>query len=175
MRDLYTTAVDYSPRSDAAQVFFAKVQNKMLGAVTGQTAAELIAARSDPDAANMGLTNWAGTVVRKGDVATGKNYLTQDEVAELNRIVTMYLDYAEDQARHRQVVTMAKWSDKLDAFLQFNGRHVLDGAGTLQASVAKALADDRYDEFDARRKATDAETADAADFAAIDRLGRETK
>ncbi|MBT2497569.1 virulence RhuM family protein [Agromyces sp. ISL-38] len=175
VRDLYTTAVDYDPKSDAAQVFFAKVQNKMLWAVTGRTAAELIAMRSDADAPNMGLTSWAGPIVRKGDVTTGKNYLSADEVTELNRIVTMYLDFAEDQAKRRQVVAMAEWSDKLDAFLQFNGRDLLTNAGQVQSAVAKRLAETRYAEFDANRKRVDAAAADAADFAALERLSGETE
>jgi hypothetical protein len=115
VRDLYTTAIDYDKTSEQAQAFFKKVQNKMLWAVTGKTAAELIESRSDPISPNMGLTSWKGSVVRKGDVGTAKNYLKAEEVEELNRIVVMYLDYAEDQARRRRAVSMAEWADKLDA------------------------------------------------------------
>lgn len=172
VKDLYATAVDYDSHSDAAQQFFAKVQNKMLWAVTGKTAAEIIADRSDADAANMGLTTWAGSIVRKGDVATGKNYLDAQEVGELNRIVTMYLDYAEDQAERRQTMTMQQWSDKLDTFLEFNDRELLANAGSMKAAVAKKLAEERYDEFDTKRRAVDAASADAADFAAIEALGK---
>jgi hypothetical protein len=172
VRDLYTTAVDYDSSSESAQQFFAKVQNKMLWAVTGKTAAEIIAARSDAGAANMGLTTWPGPIVRKADVATGKNYLSADEVSELASIVTMYLDYAEDQAKRRQTVTMQQWSDKLDVFLEFNDRDLLTGSGKMKAAVAKALAESRYEEFDAKRSAADAATADAADFAAIEALGK---
>lgn len=175
VRDLYTTAVDYDPRSDAAKQFFAKVQNKMLWAVTGKTAAELVAARSDATAPNMGLTSWAGSMVRKADVATGKNYLSQHEISDLNRVVTMYLDYAEDQATRRRTVTMQEWSDKLDAFLQFNDRELLTDAGSVQAAVAKALAEDRYEQFAAARHLAEAQAADAADFAAIERLGKEAE
>ncbi|MEV8368399.1 virulence RhuM family protein [Microbacterium sp. NPDC064584] len=175
VRDLYTTAVDYDPQSDAAKLFFARVQNKMLFAVTGMTAAEIIKSRSDADAQNMGLTSWAGAIVRKGDVSTGKNYLSQDEVAELNRIVTMYLDYAEDQATRRQTVTMQQWADKLDAFLQFNDRELLSGNGSVQAAVAKKLAEDRYAQFDASRRAVSAAVADDADFAAIEALGKDAE
>ena len=102
VRDLFATAVDYDKTSEQAQTFFKKVQNKMLWAVTGKTAAELIEDRSNPDAPNMGLTTWKGSVVRKGDVGTAKNYLNSDEIEELNRIVVMYLDYAEDQAKIRR-------------------------------------------------------------------------
>ncbi|PRB05013.1 virulence RhuM family protein [Microbacterium sp. MYb64] len=173
--DLYATAVDYDSASDAAKTFFAKVQNKMLFAVTGKTAAEIVATRSDAGASNMGLTAWSGGRVRKADVSVGKNYLGEDELVELNRIVTMYLDFAEDQARRRQVVTMDEWAEKLDAFLQFNGRDLLTHAGNMQAAVAKRLAEGRYDEFDAHRRSRDAADADAADFAAIERLGRDAR
>lgn len=170
VRDLYTTAVDYDSKSDAAQLFFKKVQNKMLWAVTGQTAAELISSRSDSDAPNMGLTSWAGSIVRKGDVATAKNYLAAEEVEQLNRIVTMYLDYAEDQAKRRRPVTMGEWADKLDAFLEFNERELLKNAGSVKAAVAKKLAEARYDEFDAKRRAADAHAADFADIREIESL-----
>lgn len=173
--DLYATAVDYDATSDAAKTFFAKVQNKMLFAVTGKTAAEIIAARSDADSPNMGLTSWNGGQVRKADVSVGKNYLSRDELSELNRIVTMYLDFAEDQARRRQTVTMDEWAEKLDAFLQFNGRDLLAGAGGIRAAVAKSLAEGRYEEFDAHRRRAEAADADAADFAAIEKLGRDAE
>lgn len=173
--DLYATAVDYDASSEAARDFFKKVQNKMLWAVTGKTAPELIAKRSNADAANMGLTNWAGTIVRKGDVAVGKNYLAEEEVSELNRIVTMYLDFAEDQAKRRTTMTMGEWSDRLDAFLTFNDREVLTNGGKVQMAVAKALAEQRYVEFHAARRTAEADAADAADFAAIEALGREAE
>lgn len=173
--DLYATAVDYDPASTDAKAFFARVQNKMLFAVTGMTAAEIIVARSDPAASNMGLTSWNGGRVRRADVSVGKNYLSEAELSELNRVVTMYLDYAEDQARRRQVVTMAEWSDKLDAFLQFTGRDLLTHAGAVQAAVAKRLAETRFDEFDTHRRSSEAADADAADFAAIEKLGRDAE
>jgi hypothetical protein len=173
VKDLYTTAVDYERDSDEAQLFFKKVQNKMLWAVTGHTAAEIISGRSDPGMVNMGLTAWRGERVRKGDVDTAKNYLSEDEISELNRIVTMYLDYAEDQARRHQVMTMSDWSTKLDAFLQFNGRELLTHAGKVRASVAKQLAERRYEAFDAERKRVDAAEADRQDLAAIDAITHE--
>lgn len=168
--DLYSTAVDYDAHSEAARDFFAKVQNKMLWAVTGQTAAEIVAVRSDATEPNMGLTSWAGSVVRKGDVVIAKNYLASGEIEQLNRIVTMYLDYAEDQAKRRNAMTMADWSTKLDAFLEFNDRELLTHAGKVQASVAQALARDRYDRFDANRKREALAEADSADLRTIERL-----
>ena len=173
VKDLFTTAVDYDKGSDAAQLFFQKVQNKMLWAVTGQTAAEIIAARANPAAQNMGLTSWKGGIVRKGDVGTSKNYLSAEEVDELNRIVTMYLDFAEDQARRRAPVTMAVWAEKLDAFLKFNDREVLTHAGKLRMDVAQQLAADRFAVFDAARKQADAVQADTDDLAAIEALAKD--
>lgn len=172
VQDLYATAVDYDKGSNEAQLFFKVVQNKMLWAVTGKTAAELVKGRSDADAPNMGLTSWAGGRVRKGDVSTGKNYLSEEELAELNSIVTMYLDFAESQAKRRLVVTMADWKEKLDAFLQFNGHELLTNAGSVRAEVAKKLAQERYEEFDEKRKAAEAVAADEADFAELERLAR---
>lgn len=171
--DLYATAVDYDKGSNEAQLFFKVVQNKMLWAVTGKTAAELVKERSDSAAPNMGLTSWAAGRVRKGDVSTGKNYLTKEEMSDLNSIVTMYLDFAENQAKRRLVVTMADWKEKLDAFLQFNGHELLTNAGSVRAEVAKKLAEDRYGEFDAKRKAVEATAADEADFAEIERLSKD--
>lgn len=175
VRDLYATAIDYDKASEQAKIFFQKVQNKMLWAVTGKTAAELIEARSDPNAQNMGLTNWKGLVVRKGDVGTAKNYLKAEEVEELNRIVVMYLDYAEDQAKRRRAVTMAQWADKLDAFLSFNERDVLTHAGRLRMDVAQKLAAERFEAFDANRRAVEALAADEADIAAMEAMEKVAK
>lgn len=175
VRDLYTTAIDYDKTSEQAQAFFAKVQNKMLWAVTGKTAAELIENRADPSAPNMGLTSWKGLIVRKGDVGTAKNYLRAEEVEELNRIVVMYLDYAEDQARRRRPVTMAEWSDKLDAFLSFNERDVLTHAGRLRMDVAQKLAAERFELFDANRRAAEALAADEADIVQLEDMEKAAK
>ena len=173
VKDLFITAMDYDKGSDAAQLFFQKVQNKMLWAVTGHTAAEIISARANPDAQNMGLTSWKGGIVRKGDVGTSKNYLNSEEVDELNRIVTMYLDFAEDQARRRAPVTMVMWAEKLDAFLKFNDREVLTHAGKLRMDVAQQLAADRFAVFDAARKQADAVQANTDDLTAIEALAKD--
>lgn len=175
VRDLFTTAVDYDKDSDQAQAFFKKVQNKMLWAVTGKTAAELIKSRSDPDAPNMGLTSWNGSVVRKGDVGTAKNYLKAEEIEELNRIVVMYLDYAEDQAKRRRPVAMSEWSDKLDAFLSFNERDVLTHAGKLRMDVAQKLAAERFERFDAKRRVAEALAADDDDIAQLEAMEKAAK
>lgn len=170
IKDIYTTAVDYQKSSDGAQLFFKKVQNKMIWAVTGHTAAELIKLRSDPEAPNMGLTSWKGSVVRRGDVAISKNYLKHDELDELNRIVTMYLDFAEDQAKRRKSMTMKEWEGKLDAFLSFNERDILTHAGKLRADVAERLAHERYEIFDAHRREAARVAADIEDAEIIDEL-----
>ncbi|WP_394538333.1 virulence RhuM family protein [Lysobacter enzymogenes] len=172
IRDIYTTAVDYDGKSEAAQLFFKKVQNKMLWAVTGHTAAELISDRADPALPNMGLTSFKGSRVRQGDVAVAKNYLQQPEIDELNRIVVMYLDYAEDMAGRRKSMTMGEWEDRLDAFLQFNEREVLVHAGKISAQVAERLALERYVEFNAQRDAADRLTADAEDVRALEQIER---
>ena len=175
VRDLYTTAIDYDKTTEQAQAFFKKVQNKMLWAVTGKTAAELIESRANSDKPNMGLTSWKGSIVRKSDVGTAKNYLKAEEVEELNRIVVMYLDYAEDQAKRRRAVTMAEWADKLDAFLSFNEREVLTHAGRLRMDVAQRLAGERFETFDANRRAAESMAADEADIAELEELEKTAK
>lgn len=170
VRDIYALSTDYEPRSDAAKLFFKKVQNKMLWAVTGHTAPELIAERSNPNQPNMGLTTWKGEKVRKGDIDIAKNYLNQDEIDELNRIVIMYLDFAEDQAKRRKVMYMSDWEERLDAFLEFNDRSVLGHAGSLRADVAKKLASERYEEFDQKRKEREAKQADEESIAELKKI-----
>ena len=137
VRDIFALAADYQPDAAETQQFFQVIQNKLHWAVTGKTAAELIAERADHTQTNMGLTTWKGAKVRRTDVTVAKNYLREGEIQELNRIVTMYLDYAEDQARRRKVLYMRDWREKLDAFLQFNERDILTNAG----KVAKEVAD----------------------------------
>lgn len=175
IRDLYATAVDYDKASEQAQAFFKKVQNKMLWAVTGKTAAELVAGRSDSDAPNMGLTSWKGSIVRKGDVGVAKNYLKKEEIDELNRIVVMYLDYAEDQVKRRRTITMDEWSRRLDAFLDFNEQELLTHAGKVRIEVAKKLALERFEEFDLKRKALEAQAADEEDLEKLERIAEATK
>ena len=175
IRDLYATAVDYDKTSDQARVFFKKVRNKMLWAATGKTAAELIAGRSDADAPNMGLTSWKSFIVRKGDVDVAKNYLEKEEINELNRIVVMYLDYAEGQTRRRRTITMDEWSRRLDAFLDFNEQELLTHAGKVRMEVAKKLAFERFEKFDLRRKALEVQVADDEDLEKLERIAEATK
>ncbi|NQT58515.1 MAG: virulence RhuM family protein [Bacteroidetes bacterium] len=170
IRDIYTTAIDYDKNSEQAKAFFKKVQNKMLWAVTGKTAAELISGRSNAGQSNMGLTSWKGSIVRKGDVSIAKNYLNQEEIKDLNEIVTMYLDYAERQARQRKTVTMDQWADKLDAFMEFNEQELLTHAGKVKAEVARKTAESRYGEFNQKRKEQEAIQADNEDILLLEEM-----
>ncbi len=149
--EIYSLAVDYDPNAEITHDFYASVQNKLHWAITGHTAAELIAERASAAKPNMGLTSWKGKKVRQADVTVAKNYLAEDELRSLNRIVTMYLDYAEDQAERHQPMYMHDWAQKLDAFLQFNGREVLHDAGRVSAEVAKALALSEYEKYNTAR------------------------
>ncbi len=175
VRDLYATALDYDSKSEQAQLFFKKVQNKMFWATTHRTAAELIAQRADSRLPNMGLTSWKGSQVRQQDVTIAKNYLSQSEIRELNEIVIMYLDYAENQARRRKTITMVQWGEKLDAFLSFNEKDLLKSAGRTSAVVAEKLARERYGQFDERRKQEERKKADAEDVALLDELHANSK
>ncbi len=170
VRDIYAMAIDYKPKSQQAQLFFKKVQNKMLWAMTRHTVSELIVERADPNMANMGLKSWKGSRVRQQDVAIAKNYLDQPEIEELNQIVVMYLDYAENQAKRRQTMTMAQWEQKLDAFLVFNERELLDHAGKVSAQVAEQLVLERYEEFDQKRRQEEKQMANAEDIALLESL-----
>ena len=170
VRDIYSTAIDYDSKSDQAQLFFKKVQNKMLWATTHRTAAELIVERANSELPNMGLKSWKGSRVRQEDVTIAKNYLDQPEIEELNRIVVMYLDHAEDQARRRKAMTMAEWEEKLDAFLLFKERDLLDHAGKISAQVAEKLALECYDEFSKKRRKAEKLIADDEDKAVLEEL-----
>lgn len=156
VRDIFALAADYQPEAVQTQQFFQIIQNKLHWAATGKTAAELIAERADHTQPNMGLTAWKGDKVRKTDVIVAKNYLCEGEITELNRIVTMYLDYAEDQARRRKVLYMRDWREKLDAFLHFNQRDILTHAGCVEKAVADKLAEGEYDKFQTRRLTAEA-------------------
>lgn len=147
VREIFALAADYQPSLKETTQFFQTIQNKLHFACTGHTAAELIHQRADASQPHMGLTSYKGEEVRKGDVTVAKNYLTQDEVSELNRVVNMWLDFAEDQARRRQQVFLRDWQDKLDQFLQFNDREVLQGAGKVSKKMADEKAQAEYSQF----------------------------
>jgi hypothetical protein len=162
IRDIYKLAIDYDPRAETTLEFFQAVQNKLHWAITGQTAAEIIAERANASQRNMGLTSWKGTKVRKGDVTVAKNYLNETEIKQLNRIITMYLDYAEMQAERKQPVYMSEWKEKLDAFLRFNEQEILSDKGTVSMEIAHRLALEEYEKFSARRIAEESAESDPA-------------
>ncbi|HCD5782039.1 hydroxyacid dehydrogenase [Klebsiella aerogenes] len=147
VREIFALAADYQPSLKETTQFFQTIQNKLHFACTGHTAAELIHQRADASLPHMGLTSYKGEEVHKGDVTVAKNYLTQDEVSKLNRVVNMWLDFAEDQARRRQQVFLRDWHDKLDQFLQFNDREVLQGAGKVSKKMADEKAQAEYSQF----------------------------
>jgi hypothetical protein len=148
--DIYATAMDYSVEAETTQTFFATVQNKLHFAIHGRTAAELIVERADSQKDRMGLTTWRNAPhgkILKPDVVIAKNYLTEKELKALDRIVTMYLDYAEDQAERGIPMTMQDWATKLNAFLKFNERDLLDHPGKVSAEVAKAFAESEFEKY----------------------------
>ncbi len=149
--DIYAEcSIDYDPNGEITKIFYATVQNKLHWAITGQTAAEIIASRADANKQNMGLTTWRHSPngkILKSDVSIAKNYLSERELTELNRIVNMYLDYAELQATRQIAMNMRNWVERLDAFLQFNDYDVLQDAGRISAEVAKSLAEKEYKQY----------------------------
>lgn len=165
--DIYATSVDYQPNTELSQQFFATVQNKMHWATHGQTAAEVIHWRADATKPHMGLTTIRPSgIVRRDDVSIAKNYLTEDELHALNRIVTAYLEFAELQALNRRPMTMRDWITKLDEFLTLSGRELLDHAGKISAESAKAKAELEYDRYralvDMQPRTVDADFEQAA-------------
>ena len=143
--DIYATSIDYDPSAESSTLFFKTVQNKMHWAAHGHTAAEIVHERSDASKPNMGLTSWSGGKLRKADVPTAKNYLQEEEIEALNRIVTAYLEFAELQALNRNPMTMAAWITKLDDFLKLSDREILDHAGKISHEQAKEKAEAQYD------------------------------
>lgn len=159
--DIYATSMDYDPTTEASLTFFKTVQNQMHWAITGQTAAEIVHERADASKPDMGLTNWRGEKVRKGDVAIAKNYLNEDELAALNNLMEQYLVFAEGQAMRRIPMRMAGWIQKLNAFLTVNDREILEHAGRISHELAAARSEAEYEEFQRRRIAeNDRETSD---------------
>jgi hypothetical protein len=149
--DIYAEcSMDYDPKSEMTRIFYKTVQNKLHWAITGQTASEIISTRVKAELPNMGLTTWKRSPkgkILKSDIVIAKNYLNEKEIKELNRVVSMYLDYAENQAERQIPMKMKDWVDKLDSFLQFNDYSVLKNAGAISASIAKKLAEHEFDKF----------------------------
>lgn len=173
IRDLFALSTDYRADDRDAQMFFAEVQNKLLYAVTRQTAAEIVVARADPDAPNMALTNWSGSRVRKHDVIIAKNYLTADEVDTLNRLTVIFLEQAELRARERKQLTLDYWRHNVDRLLEFNERPVLDNAGSISNADMKTIANQRYDAFNEQRRTAEARQADAEDLQELEQIAKQ--
>lgn len=145
--DIYALSIDYSPKAESSKMFFATVQNKMHYAASGMTASELIYSRADASKISMGLTNWKGDKIDKNEIFVAKNYLTADELDTMNRIVSMYLDFAELQAKGRKPMYMSDWINKLDGFLKLSEREVLIHFGNVSKELAQAKATEQYDKF----------------------------
>ncbi len=149
--DIYALSVDYDPTNETSIVFFKTVQNKIHWAITGKTAAEIIAKRANSKKPNMGLTSWRGTLPRKEDVTIAKNYLNEKELLALNNLVEQYLIFAEGQAKRRIPMKMKDWINKLHGFLQLNDRDILTNAGKISHELAIELAENEYDKFYKKR------------------------
>lgn len=150
--EIYALSIDYDPRSEVSKQFFASVQNKMHYAVHGQTAAEIIYNRADAEKDFMGLTSWTGRMPQKSDAEVAKNYLTDEELNILNRIVSLYLDFAELQALDKRPMYMKDWLNKLDDFLKLSGKELLSHLGTISAEMANLKAHTEHDRFQDRVK-----------------------
>ena len=175
VRDLFALSQDYRSDDQEAQIFFAEVQNKLLFAVTQKTAAEIVVSRADPENPNMALTAWSGSRVRKQDAIIAKNYLTQDELDTLNRLVVIFLEQAELRTKERKALTLNYWRQNVDRLLEFNERPVLDHAGKISAEEMKQIAHERYDVFDANRRRAEALAADAEDIKVLEEIEKKGK
>ncbi|MCX7003762.1 MAG: virulence RhuM family protein [bacterium] len=173
VRDILALATDYDPKDEQVQTVFQTMQNKLHFAVTGKTAPELIAARADAAQLNMGLTAWKTGIVRKGDVVVAKNYLREGEITELNRIVVMFLDFAEDQARRRKQVFLRDWQTKLDEFLRFNERKILPDTGKISREQAEFKAHEHYAQFEERRRHTAEDAGQAEALKALEQAAHQ--
>jgi hypothetical protein len=168
LRDLFALSSDYDPTDKATQMFFAETQNKLLYAVTGKTAAEIIVSRADASKQNMALTSWKGSIVRKQDIFIAKNYLSKDEIDTLNRLVVIFLETAELRAKERMDILMSFWKENVDRILAFHDKKVLTGKGTISNDEMEQKVREIYAEFDARRKAYEADLEDKQDVEEIE-------
>ena len=175
LRDLFSLSSDYVKDDKATQMFFAETQNKLLYAITHQTAAELIVTRADSNKPNMGLTTWKGSIVRKGDVITAKNYLQKEEIDDLNRLVDIFLTSAEMRVKERRDLTLDYWRNNVDALLTFQGKDILQGKGEVSNASMESIAHKVYDEFNAKRKQLEAKQADADDLKMLEDIENQIK
>lgn len=170
VRDLFALSSDYDKSDEATQTFFATVQNLLLYAVTEKTAAELIVSRANPADPHFGLLTWKGAQVRKQDILVAKNYLTEDEVDTLNRLVVIFLETAELRAKRQTITSMGFWRENVGQIIVFNGFPLLSGAGTVSHARMEQKLEPLYLDFDQRRKAEEARAADAQDEAELKAL-----
>ena len=170
VRDLFALSSDYNKDDKATQMFFAETQNKLIYAITGKTAAEIVFERADASSANFGATSWKGSIVRKGDIFISKNYLTADEIDSLNRLVVIFLESAELRVKNRNDLTIDYWRNNVNQLLMFNDYEVLQGAGSISQKAMEQIVGERYLAFDARRKAEDAAQADRDDLAELENM-----
>jgi hypothetical protein len=175
LRDLFKLSSDYDKTDKATQMFFAETQNKLLYAVTGQTAAEIIVSRADANKPNMALTSWKGGIVRKQDVYIAKNYLTKDEIDTLNRLVVIFLETAELRAKNRKDITMDFWRENVDKILELNDKQILNHKGKISNKEMEKLVGKIYDDFNEKRKKYEAELADEEDLKEIEKLEKQLK
>ena len=175
LRDLFSLSSDYVKEDKATQMFFAETQNKLLYAITHQTAAELIVTRADINKPNMGLTTWKGSIVRKGDVIIAKNYLQKEEIEDLNRLVDIFLTSAEMRVKERRDLTLDYWRNNVDALLTFQGKDILQGKGEVSNASMESIAHKVYDEFNAKRKQLEAKQADADDLKMLEDIENQIK
>jgi hypothetical protein len=175
VRDLFALSSDYSVRERETNLFFAEVQNKLLYAATGHTAAEIIVKRADPSKPNMALTSFSGSRVRKQDVIVAKNYLTKDEIDTLNRLVVIFLEQADLRVKQGKDLTLDFWRNNVDRMLEFNDQPILDGAGSVSHEDMKRIANARYDTFDENRRSAEALEADAEDLKEIEEIEQQLK
>lgn len=175
VRDLFALSSDYDATDKATQMFFAETQNKLLFAVTGKTAAEIVLSRADAKKPNMNLSSWKGSVVRKQDIYVSKNYLTNDEIDTLNRLVVIFLESAELRAKSRMDIKMNFWRENVDKILEFQDKKVLKNAGLISNAEMEAKVIEIYEKFDKRRKEFDALQADQTDIEELNQLAEKIK
>lgn len=170
VRDLFTLAEDYRANEKDTRLLFSEVQNKLIYAVTGYTTAELIVARADPNMPNMNLTSFSGKRVRKADVVIAKNYLQGDELERLNRLVSMFFEFAEFRAKNKQHLTLDDWRKYVDSFMEFNEQPRLNNAGNISRVQMEQIANQRYEQFDQQRKTAEARATDVEELVELEKL-----
>ena len=175
VRDLFALSSDYDKKDKATQMFFAETQNKLHYAVTGKTAAEIVVSRANVEEPNMNLTSWKGSIVRKQDIFIAKNYLNEDEIDTLNRLVVIFIESAELRAKNRMDITMNFWRENVDKILEFQDKKILTHAGSISKADMEKFVKEIYTSFDKRRKEYEALQADEIDLKELKQIENEIK